>query len=341
MQVLTVPDFEQMAAAIQGADGRYLLTGREVGGWTVRTGMAGRVTIQVGEEGGANYYEGAALKDAICLSLPLGDPQLMSVNGHDVDAASLPLVRPNGWVLVRAKAANRSALVVLPVDLFHGTERFDSGDIALLQNLSGVLAVDPRRVALLRQTIERFAAIETPLSASAQRVAEDEFVGRVLAAVQSRTVLSDSGRGRPWVSREHVLRKVRDLIASTEKEVLSIDDLCRAGGVSERTLRTVFQETYGLGPHRYLMHRRLHLVRSALRAADRSRDTVARIAADFGFWELGRFAQDYKALFGELPSRTLLANTNTNLNLNTKHDGIVIDRKHTLTAPATIARPSR
>jgi len=88
-------------------------------------------------------------------------------------------------------------------------------------------------------------------------------------------------------------------------------------------LRSVFNETYGIGPIRYLRHRRLHQVRAALRAADPARRTVASIAADFGFWEFGRFAQEYKALFGELPSHTLA---------NPRHDGIVLGRKHTLTA---------
>jgi AraC-like DNA-binding protein len=33
--------------------------------------------------------------------------------------------------------------------------------------------------------------------------------------------------------------------------------------------------------------------------------TVQDVAAHWGFWHLGQFAQDYKRLFGELPSTTL------------------------------------
>ena len=59
-----------------------------------------------------------------------------------------------------------------------------------------------------------------------------------------------------------------------------------------------------MGPKRFLMLRRMHLARRALREAAADA-TVTDIATEFGFWELGRFAVEYKALFGESPSDTL------------------------------------
>jgi AraC-like DNA-binding protein len=60
-----------------------------------------------------------------------------------------------------------------------------------------------------------------------------------------------------------------------------------------------------MGPIRYLTLRRMHLARRALSRADSSMATVTQIATDHGFWELGRFAVAYHALFGEPPSTTL------------------------------------
>ena len=150
-------------------------------------------------------------------------------------------------------------------------------------------------------------AIEEPLSEPAGRAAEEEFMAHILHTVASSAASNDAKRGRPWVSREQVLTRILDLIASAGGEVLYVEDLCRVAGVSERTLRSVFNEAFGLGPIRYLRHRRLHLVRAALRGAIPGRDTVASIATEFGFWEFGRFAQEYKALFGERPSQTLMS----------------------------------
>ena len=60
-----------------------------------------------------------------------------------------------------------------------------------------------------------------------------------------------------------------------------------------------------MGPAQYLWLRRMNLARRALRLADPGKTTVTAIATEFGFWELGRFAVQYRQLFGELPSATL------------------------------------
>ena len=60
-----------------------------------------------------------------------------------------------------------------------------------------------------------------------------------------------------------------------------------------------------MGPMRFLLRRRMHLARRALREADPAATTVTAIATQFGFWELGRFAAEYRILFNEPPSATL------------------------------------
>ena len=49
----------------------------------------------------------------------------------------------------------------------------------------------------------------------------------------------------------------------------------------------------------------MHLARRALRENAPTATTVTEIATRFGFWQFGRFAGEYKSLFGELPSTTL------------------------------------
>jgi transcriptional regulator GlxA family with amidase domain len=86
---------------------------------------------------------------------------------------------------------------------------------------------------------------------------------------------------------------------------LKLPALCAEIGVPERTLRVCCAEFLGLSPTRYLLLRRLNKARSALRRADPSTATVAQVARDHHFLELGRFAVTYRTTFGESPSATL------------------------------------
>ncbi|MCI0409881.1 MAG: helix-turn-helix domain-containing protein, partial [Acidobacteria bacterium] len=63
--------------------------------------------------------------------------------------------------------------------------------------------------------------------------------------------------------------------------------------------------SYGMSPVQYLRLRRLHQVRRALRRADSDLNTVQSVANRFGIWHMGRFAVEYRKLFGESPLETL------------------------------------
>jgi AraC family ethanolamine operon transcriptional activator len=86
---------------------------------------------------------------------------------------------------------------------------------------------------------------------------------------------------------------------------VTVADLCTAACVTERTLQYAFRETFGLSPLGFLHLRRYHTTRRDLLAADGKTASVNEIAQRNGFYEMGRFAVRYKALFGESPSVTL------------------------------------
>ena len=114
----------------------------------------------------------------------------------------------------------------------------------------------------------------------------------------------DHGKSRAQAQHAIVMDRFWQAIEQHPGEPLYIVQICKAIGVSERALRMCCQEYLGTSPKRYLLLRRMHQARRALReAADTT--TVATIATQFGFWDLGRFAINYQALFGESPSGTL------------------------------------
>ena len=101
-----------------------------------------------------------------------------------------------------------------------------------------------------------------------------------------------------------IARLARDYIAARVAEPLTVLEVCRALGISRRTLQTSFQEVLGVSPHQYLHAVRLNGLRRALRAAPAGA-SVLSLAADWGFWHPSSCAAEYRKLFGELPSATL------------------------------------
>ncbi|MOA41251.1 transcriptional regulator EutR [compost metagenome] len=62
----------------------------------------------------------------------------------------------------------------------------------------------------------------------------------------------------------------------------------------------------GTNPVQYLRAIRLNRVRRDLRQNQRGGLKVQDVACHWGFWHLSSFTADYKRMFGELPSQTLL-----------------------------------
>ncbi len=104
--------------------------------------------------------------------------------------------------------------------------------------------------------------------------------------------------------RKKLVDKACELMLAHADEPLSILEVCSRVGTSQRRLNYCFQDVLGTTPVKYLRSMRLNGVRRALRQAGPGM-TVQDIASHWGFWHLSQFAQDYRRLFGELPSATL------------------------------------
>jgi len=111
--------------------------------------------------------------------------------------------------------------------------------------------------------------------------------------------------GRARIRPPQIVSRLDAFLTEHFDEPIHMAQLCVATGVSERSLRNACHAVHGTSPKRYLTRRRMEAVRSALVEARPGQATVTRIATDFGFFELGRFAAAYSSLFGERPSDTL------------------------------------
>lgn len=105
-------------------------------------------------------------------------------------------------------------------------------------------------------------------------------------------------------NRERIVRRFRALLDASPESALSITDICEEIGVTRRTLQNATQEVFGISPQHYLKAIRLNAFRRALKLREPQRESIGDVAARWGFWHLSQLAQDYRKLFGELPSQT-------------------------------------
>jgi AraC family transcriptional regulator, ethanolamine operon transcriptional activator len=139
--------------------------------------------------------------------------------------------------------------------------------------------------------------------AAMRKALEQAIYGSLLAAIGNGSEIART----PSTSqtRRQIVDRARDYMRTHIDEPITVADLCAELNVSRRTLQYSFQDVLNLNPVSFLRAMRLNGVRRALRHADGENDSVADVAARWGFWHLSHFAADYKAMFGELPSETL------------------------------------
>ena len=171
------------------------------------------------------------------------------------------------------------------------------------------LLVTPARSAMAR--LQRLHATVAGLAEDAPEIIAHPEAARSLeqALIQAMAdcLATREGRKNTLAQEQHaiVMRRFRRVVEENPEEPLYIPDICKAIRVSPRALLLCCQEHLGMGPNRYLLLRRMQLVRRALRQATPDTTSVTEIAARYGFWQLGRFAVKYHSLFGESPSATL------------------------------------
>jgi AraC-like DNA-binding protein len=156
---------------------------------------------------------------------------------------------------------------------------------------------------LHKATCELAASTPDILTAPAVARAFEEQLYRAVVECLANDDLAPHGiRVR---DRAAVMRQFERALDAHEGEPIYLTGLCAEIGVSDRLLRQHCQDHLGMSPQHYLWLRRMDLARRALALADPDKTTVTTVATDHGFGELGRFAVQYRKLFGECPSATL------------------------------------
>lgn len=130
-----------------------------------------------------------------------------------------------------------------------------------------------------------------------------EALGSAIVSNLAQAILDDRGADDVRMSdqrRWQLVRAMRDMAYASPDRPLTVADICSEAGVSRRALQYAVQESLGLSPVEFLRIVRLNGARRAMKSVN----SVTEAATLWGFWHFGRFAHDYRSLFGELPSET-------------------------------------
>ena len=101
-----------------------------------------------------------------------------------------------------------------------------------------------------------------------------------------------------------VVREIINYLHSEREFPISVEECCQLTYTTRRTLHNYFELVVGCSPSLFLKYWRLNEVRKMI-LNEEIKMNIGDIASFWGFWHLSQFAQDYKVLFGELPSKTL------------------------------------
>lgn len=300
---LVFRDFDEFAEAITGVDGRFIPTARSNSEWWTEAVRPGSVSLQQIQIGSPSTFAGDGEVGRYTLGLPMTDATQIRIDGHFLEEDAFLLLHEDQPFTFTGRDVVRWAGVSVPTDTrLIPPDLFESARSGSGPRTRTVLSYLDR----LRWVADRAISSNMDFREPAMIAAAEEEVAICLTHVLEHSMkVQDRHVGRPQFSRSRVIARTLALIEENEGQPLFVDDLCRATQVSERTLRNIFHEFFGVGPMRLLKVRQLREIRAALLRADPQRDTVTRIAARFGIWDFSLFARNYKALFGESPSRTL------------------------------------
>lgn len=253
---------------------------------------------------------GKAARGTRSFHVPMGDQSKLTIMGRKMTAQSFAAYSNGGEQAISAETGAKLAYIV-PDETMYAAATVEHLGREPRGNTSGCELTDTsaNQLSSLLAILEDISDLA---ETSPHAFAKEAVVRNLQSALFELLVASTQAGGRQQsvgrtpLPRGRVIRAIDDYLRSMSSEPVFVSELCAAAGVSQPTLFRIFSDLLGIAPKQYLQLRRLHLARKMLlEGGGARRITVSEVAFDCGFWQLGRFGQAYRELFGESPAQTL------------------------------------
>lgn len=243
---------------------------------------------------------GALDYTVIHLEAPLGTAYQVGRRTWTVATRDTVGVLPPDWEYTRHLPAGRTFWLGLGRQLLEGefSARLGPRPAGWRCGLQ-VVQVQAPLLAALTPAVDAVAVALKPEAAPRQLAhARASLVARVVDCLMPRLAVTPRRDG-PQARLQHLEAWVDGHL----DRPITLGTLCDLAGVGERSLQKAFEARRGISPMRFVVERRLEAARRRFESGESG--GVTQVALDLGFDHLGRFASEYRALFGESPSAAL------------------------------------
>lgn len=265
-----------------------------------------RSALYLEEYGARSHNLGALRGDRLAFCLPIMETDSRWW-GRSISHGVMPISHSGKTIHATFDAGQRHVVMIL--DRQWCLEELSRGMVGQILNIESILnpqhssflEIHPRQV---QRWSQRLCRLLTRVVSWPEKVPKQQFESELLTAV--RSLLEPAEVSQLIESRsKQVVEMTLTYADAFQSQSPTVSELCANVNVSRRTLEVAFQTIVGKSPLQFLTQRRLCRAYVDLKCAKDESIRVTDIAFAHGFTELGRFANRYQKIFGELPSETL------------------------------------
>jgi len=244
----------------------------------------------------------AAWTESVWFGVPAAADGMMSLGGKPLSSQAV-CIRNGGaeFDLTTAADFNLFGIVVHRAAFAEYLESTEQQSLEHLLARGDVLNLPP---PLKQELCDTLAHILVDADAAPEAASTHQLQDRIFAAL-ARLLLAGgeyaSGGRRTRQHRQQIVDRVRHRLLENPESPPGIPELCARLHLSRRSLQNCFEEVTGMAPLAYMRSIRLNEVRRQLKYG-KGPQAVSNVAYGWGFTHLSQFAQDYRRMFGELPS---------------------------------------
>jgi len=319
-QPITVLEFldpEMLTAAIRNADLEACQLSAHPAPSMIARVRCPRICLDLASVGPAMLYHGVMPRDCFTLSFVAACPG----EGHSFNfntgfsAGYLGFFPPGAPLDATSPGGSIDAILTVPVAEFHAALAIHFPEIPdrVLARGAGMRVGEAEQPHLRRVLNGIGDAIQNRGGQLAdemsccqlEQVLLPAFIGALRSGCDAIVPLPTERVANRYRRLRQACEFIHDHMHGPDHEAIHVGDICSELGLSERGVENLFRDFVGIGPASLLRHQRHHCVHRRLLSGDPVPGAVKRAALEFGFRHLGRFACDYRRLFGENPSETL------------------------------------